>query len=164
MTKPFTPAQKFRILVMHGAMMLAQDTAIPIARFPWATLSSTKRYEIAKRLNCVVRCACGCGVWAPLAEIDFDHKHEHVNGGLTAISNGAPLRRQPCHAAKTAASAAVTGKVTSCRNKLSVPLGLKPRDDNHHQPGVRRGRAWPTRSLRHPLLRRRFDGTVERLA
>ncbi len=163
MTRPFTPAQKFRILVNHEAVMLVAGEAVPVSRFHWGTLSNTKRFAIARRLNCAVKCSCGCGVWAPLSEIDFDHVKEHVSGGLTAIKNGAPLRRKPCHAAKSAEMAAVTGKVRRVKRKLTVTLGLRgdPSTSPDDADDRRRRRAWPQRRMSHPTLRRRFDGTVE---
>ena len=160
MTRPFTPRQKYRILVTHGAMVLVEGELRPIARVAFGTISETRRYQLARTWGGAVRCACGCGVWAPLGDIEFDHVKEHVSGGPTAIENGAPLRRRPCHAAKTAASAAVTGKVRRVRRKLSVTIGLR---ENDSSPQARHShRSWPTRSLGHPFLRRRFDGVVER--
>jgi len=157
-TKPFTPRQKYRILVAHDAQVIVDGALVHVARYVYGTMSETRRFAMLRGLDCIVRCACGCGVWAPIAEIDFDHKHEHVNGGPTAISNGAPLRRQPCHAAKTAASAAVTGKVTRVRRKLSVTIR---RNDSPCQ-GARPRRSWPTRSLTDPNWKRCFGGKVER--
>lgn len=157
MTRPFTPRQKFRILVHHEALVLVAGELVPIARVAFGTMSETKRFALAKAWGGAVKCACDCGVWAPLAEIEFDHVKEHVAGGPTAIMNGAPLRRRPCHAAKTAASAAVTGKVRRVRRKLSVTIGL--REVSTTSPRTTR-RSWPTRSLGHAHLKRRFDGTV----
>lgn len=163
MTRPFSPRIKYRILVAHGALVLVGGTLVPIAHVVYGTLSETKRFAIVKRAGAAVRCACGCDVWATLAEIQFDHAKAHVSGGLTSIGNGRPLRARPCHAAKSAAEQAVTGKITSVRRKLSVTLGLKPRDDTHQpRPSVRWRRAWPARSLSNPSLKRRFDGRVVR--
>lgn len=144
MARDFTPRQKYRILVNHGAVIL-WDGMIPIERFPWMTGSETKRFGILRRFNCAVKCACGCDVWSPLATTDFDHVLEHVSGGYTAISNGAPLRRSPCHAKKTAAIAATTGKITRTKRKLSVTTGI--REGDSRSPARTSHRSWPTRSF-----------------
>lgn len=159
MTRSFTPRQKYRILVTHGAMVLVEGELRQIARVAFGTISETRRYQLARAWGGAVRCACGCATWAPFGDIEFDHVKEHVSGGPTAIQNGAPLRRRPCHAAKTAASAAVTGKVRRVRRKLSVTI---TRDASTSKEARTRKRSWPTRSLSHPFLRRRFDGSVER--
>ena len=159
MTRPFTPRQKYRILVTYDAQVIVDGALVHVARYVYGTQSETRRFAMLRDLDCIVRCACGCGVWAPLAETDFDHQHEHVNGGPTAISNGQPLRRTPCHAAKTAASAAVTGKVRRVRRKLSVTTGIRENDSPRARPSHR---SWPTRSLTHPTLKRTFGGKVER--
>lgn len=167
-TRAFTHRQKYRILVMHHAVILyGLDIVelVPLSRFPWATMSETKRFGILRRLSCAVKCACGCDTWAPLRDIDFDHVKEHVSGGLTAISNGAPLRRTPCHAEKSARAAVVTGKVTRTKRKLSVTT--KHEDDspvagNTARPS--RKWSWPTRPLRNPYFKKCFNGRVERRA
>jgi hypothetical protein len=160
MTRAFTPHQKYRILVNHGAVILRGDEVVRLSRFFWMTGSETKRFGMLRRLNCAVRCSCGCGVWAPLREIDFDHVKEFVNGGLTAIENGAPLRRTPCHEAKTSASAAVTGKVTRTKRKLSVTT--RRNDSPDLELRARPRRSWPQRSMSNQYWRKRFDGSVER--
>lgn len=163
MTKPFSPRQKYRILVAHGALVLVGGELTPIARVVYGTLSETKRFAIVKRLGAAVRCACGCAVWASLSDIQFDHERQHAAGGLTSIGNGRPLRARPCHAEKSAAEQAITGKVTSVRRKLSVTLGLKPRDDTRNpEHRVRGRRVWPTRSFGNSKFKRRFDGHVEK--
>jgi len=142
MTKPFTPRQKYRIAVTFGAVIIVNGDLVPVSRYAFGTESETKRYGMLRqRLDCAVKCACGCDTWAPLRDVDFDHVHEHVSGGLTAISNGAPLRRSPCHAKKTAAIAATTGKITRTKRKLSVTTGLREDDS----PTARTSRrSWPT--------------------
>lgn len=160
MTKPFSPGQKFRILVRYCALVLQDGEFTPIAQVRFGTLSTHKRFALCRKWGTAVRCACGCGVWAPLAEIDFDHVKEHVTGGLTEIGNGQPLRREPCHQAKSAIGAAITGKVTRTRRKLSVTL----KRDAQHSP-ARKRRAWPTRPLEgRPFdtrFRKRMNGQVE---
>lgn len=161
MTKPFSPGQKYRILVHFGALVLQDGEFTPIAQVRFGTLSTHKRFALCRKWGAAVRCACGCGVWAPLAEVDFDHVKEHVSGGWTEIANGQPLRRDPCHYAKSAIGSAVTGKVTRTRRKLSVTLMKR---DAQLSP-ARKRKAWPTRSLpSRPFdtrLRKRMDGTVE---
>lgn len=161
MTKPFSPGQKYRILVRFDALVLQDGAFTPIAQVRFGTLSTHKRFALCRAWGTAVRCACGCGAWAPLAEIDFDHVDEYVKGGPTAIGNGQPLRRDPCHKAKSAIGAAVTGKVTRTRRKLSVTL----KRDAQHSPSSAKRRAWPTRSLQsRPFdtrFRKRFNGTTE---
>jgi hypothetical protein len=147
-TKPFSSLKKYRILVNHGALVVVDGAFVPIAKVAFGTMSRTKRYALCRKWGAAVRCACGCGVWARLSDVDFDHVKEHVSGGLTAIANGAPLRRQPCHAAKSAVMAAVTGKVRKVRRKLTLGIARKPR------------RSWGSRGF-DKRLRRKFDGTVE---
>jgi hypothetical protein len=142
-TRPFTPAQKFRILVTYDALVVVDGVFAPIGKVIFGTLSNHKRYALCRKWGAVVRCACGCGVWARLEDIDFDHHQDHVMGGLTAISNGRPLRRNPCHAAKTAKGAAITGKVRRVRRKLSVTR----RCGEGLAPAPLKRRPWPTRSI-----------------
>lgn len=158
MTKPFTPRQKYRILVAHDAHVIVDGALVHVARYVYGTMSETRRFAMLRDLDCIVRCACGCGVWAQLRDIDFHHVNEFANGGPTAIQNAAPLRRQPCHARLSAAYAAVTGKVRRVRRKLSVTIG---RNDSPCQ-GARPRRSWPTRSLTDPNWKRCFGGKVER--
>jgi hypothetical protein len=151
MTVPFSPAQKYRILVTFDAQVIVNDTLTPVSRYVYGVVSETRRYAMLRRMNCAVRCACGCDVWSPLGTTDFDHIKEHVSGGPTAISNGAPLRRHPCHAAKTAASAGITGWVTRTKRKLSVTTGLREDDSilqGDSYPKARPSRrSWPQRSF-----------------
>lgn len=145
MTRPFSPAQKFRILVRFDAQIIVDNTLVHVSQFSYGTMNDYRRFKMLRRdINCAVRCACGCDTWAPLCEIDFDHVLEHVSGGLTAISNGAPLRRSPCHAAKSARAMATTGKVTRTKRKLSVTTGLRE-DDSH--PARTSHRSWPQRAF-----------------
>lgn len=164
MTVPFSQAQKFRILVRFEAQIIFNGALIPVSRFAYGTESDEKRFRLLRRqLNCVVKCACGCETWAPLRDIDFDHERAHVSGGLTSISNGRPLRRTPCHAAKSASEQEVTGWVTRVRNKLSVTTGL--REDDSISPETRPSRrSWPARPLTNPNWKRTFSGRVERRA
>ena len=145
MTKPFTPRQKYRILVAYDAQVLVDGALVPVAHAVPGTPSETLRYQVLRlKLNCAVRCACGCNTWAPLHAIDFDHVKDFVSGGPTAIGNGAPLRRSPCHAAKSARAMATTGKVTRTKRKLSVTTGLREDDS----PTARTSRrSWPQRSF-----------------
>ena len=158
MTKPFTARQKYRILVTYDAQVIVEGALVHVARYVYGTQSETRRFAMLRDLDCIVRCACGCGVWAQLRDVDFHHVNEFANGGPTAIRNGAPLRRQPCHARLSAAYAAVTGKVTRVRRKLSVTI----RRNDSPDPGARPRRSWPARSLTHPTLKRCFGGKVER--
>ena len=145
MTKPFTPRQKYRILVAYDAQVIVDGALVPVAHYVYGTQSETLRYrELRLKLNCAVRCACPCATWAPLGETDFDHIKEFVSGGPTAISNGAPLRRSPCHARKTAASAATTGWVRRVKRKLSVTI---TRDDSTSKESRTRKWSWPQRSF-----------------
>lgn len=155
MTKPFTPRQKYRILVTHDAQVIVDGALVHVARYVYGTMSETRRFSMLRDLDCIVRCACGCGVWAQLRDIDFHHVNEFANGGPTAIQNAAPLRRQPCHARLSAAYAAVTGKVRRVRRKLSVTI--RRNDSPRARPSHR---SWPARSMSHPHLKRRFDGSV----
>lgn len=159
MTRPFTPRQKYRILVTHDAQVIVDGALVHVARYVYGTQSETRRFSMLRDLDCIVRCACGCGVWAQLRDIDFHHVNEFANGGPTAIQNAAPLRRQPCHARLSAAYAAVTGKVRRVRRKLSVTTGIREIDSPRARPSHR---SWPTRSLTHPTLKRTIGGKVER--
>ena len=164
MTRPFSPAQKFRILVSFDAQIIVDNTLTNVSRYAYGTERDDKRFGMLRReLNCAVRCACGCGVWAPLSAIDFDHEIPHVQTQRSLISDGRPLRRTPCHVAKSASEQVVTGWVTRVRNKLSVTTGL--REDDSSSPEARTShRSWPQRSLTHPTLKRTFSGKVERRA
>lgn len=159
MTRAFSPRKKYRILVNFGALIIVGDSITLLSQMAWRTESETKRFKLLRHLNCAVRCACGCDTWAPLRDIDFHHVKEHANGGLTEISNGAPLRRQPCHARFSAAHAAVTGKVTRTRRKLSVTTR---RNDSLTEEVTRPRKPWPTRPLSNPKWKKCMDGTVER--
>lgn len=162
MTVPFSPAQKYRILVTFDAQIIVDGSLVPVSRYAYGTGNDALRFrKLRRELNCAVKCACGCDTWAPLSEIDFDHVLEHVSGGLTAISNGAPLRRSPCHAKKTAASAATTGWVRRVKRKLSVTI---TRDDSTSKESRTRKWSWPTRSLTDPKWKKCFGGRVERRA
>lgn len=158
MTRPFTPAQKFRILVHHRALIVVDGAFVPIARVKWGTESKTKRFALARKWGCAVQCACGCGVWAVLADVDFDHDKEHVAGGLTSIMNGRPLRRSPCHHAKNARGAAVTGQVRRRKRKLSVTV----KRGESLAPAPFKRRSWPTRSLTNPNVKRRIPSSPMR--
>lgn len=116
----FSPAQRYIILVNYGAVVIVNDALLPLPSYHWGTESGTRRFAMCRRLDVAVRCACGCDVWAPIREIQFDHIKEWISGGLTVIGNGAPLRATPCHAGKTAASAALNGKIVRTRRKLAT--------------------------------------------
>ena len=161
MTKPFSPRMKYRILVGHGALVVVDGVFVPIARVAYGTMSETKRFALTRAWGYAVQCACGCKVWAPGQDIQFDHETPHVQTRRSLISDGRPLRRSPCHAAKSAAEQAITGKVTSVRRKLTVALGLKPLKEGRE---IVKGRVWPSRSLTDPRWKRGFNGHVERRA
>lgn len=145
MTKPFTPRQKYRILVAHDAQVIVDGALVPVAHYVYGTQSETLRYrELRVKVNCAVKCACGCDTWAPLSAIDFDHETPHVQTQRSLISDGRPLRRTPCHVAKSASEQVVTGWVTRVRNKLSVTTGLREDDSPTARPSRR---SWPQRSF-----------------
>jgi len=145
MTKPFTPRQKYRILVAYDAQVIVDGALVPVAHYVYGTPGDERRFKMLRRdLNCAVRCACGCDTWAALSDIDFDHERQHAAGGLTEISNGRPLRRTPCHVAKSASEQVVTGWVTRVRNKLSVTI---TRDDSNSPESRTRKWSWPPRSF-----------------
>ena len=146
MTRPFSPAQKFRILVSFDAQIIVDNTLTHVSRYAYGTGNDAKRFRMLRReLNCVVRCACGCDTWAPLSAIDFDHEIPHVQSQRSLTSEGRPLRRTPCHHAKSASEQKVTGKVTRVRNKLSVTTGL--REDDSPRAARTSRRSWPQRSF-----------------
>lgn len=159
MTRPFTPRQKYRILVAHDAQVIVDGALVHVARYVYGTQSETRRFAMLRDLDCIVRCACGCGVWAHLRDVDFDHETPHVQTRRSLVSDGRPLRRAPCHAEKSAREQKVTGKVTRVRRKLSVTTGIREIDSPRARPSHR---SWPTRSLTHPTLKRTFGGKVER--
>lgn len=144
MTVAFSPAKKYRILVTFDAQIIVGDALVPVARYAYGVVSETRRYAMLRRLACIVKCACGCDTWAPRGHIEFDHEHNWASGGRSALSNGRPLRRTPCHVAKSAVEQKVTGKVTRVRNKLSVTTGL--REDDSPRARTSR-RSWPQRSF-----------------
>lgn len=147
MTVAFSPAKKYRILVTFDAQIIVGDALVPVARYAYGVISETRRYAMLRReLNCAVRCACGCGVWAPLSAIDFDHEIPHVQSRRSLASDGRPLRRTPCHHAKSASEQKVTGKVTRVRNKLSVTTGLREIESISQETRHSR-RSWPQRSF-----------------
>ena len=159
MTKPFTPRQKFRILVRFDAQIIEAGTLTRGSSYAYGTDNDTKRFRMLRRtLNCAVRCACGCGVWAPLSAIDFDHEIPHAQSQRSLTKDGRPLRRTPCHHAKNAIEQKVTGKVTRTKRKLRI----QPTKGGLTHPQDRQVRGW--RSLTHPTLKRTFSGKVERRA
>lgn len=156
MTKPFTARQKYRILVTHDAQVIVDGALVHVARYVYGTQSETRRFAMLRDLDCIVRCACGCSVWAQLRDVDFDHETPHVQTQRSLTSEGRPLRRTPCHAEKSAREQKVTGKVTRVRRKLSVTIR---RNDSPCQ-GARPRRSWPQRSLTNPNWKRTFAGAV----
>ena len=120
MTQPFSLAQKLRILVNHRALVAVDGEWVAIARFAFGTMNAASRWRRLRRAGCAVKCGCGCGIWARLEDIQFDHERQHAAGGSTVIANGRPLRTAPCHAAKSASEQAVTGWVVSVRRKFRV--------------------------------------------
>lgn len=156
MTKPFTDRQKVRILVAYGALMRDGESWVPIAQYRFGTMNKSKRLAIARRVGCAVKCACGCETWALLQDIEFDHDKEHANGGATVIANGQPLRRTPCHAAKTAASQAVTGLVRKVRRKLRVRSKDEVWEERHGAGRTSKPRRRPFPKSRRPMRSRPF--------
>lgn len=169
MTRAFTPKQKFRILVRHGAVVLdGLGTATPVAQATHGT-SDTNRYLQLRSIDrapgyaVFVRCACPCQVWARLRDIQFDHETPHVSGGPTVISNGRPIRTRPCHSAKSGGEQATTGWCVRVRNKHR--RSAKGADvESQGRPDRRR--SWPPRKIPprpfNKTLTRHFDGRVTR--
>lgn len=162
MTVAFSPAKKYRLLVAFDAQIIVGDTLVPVARYTYGVVSETRRYAMLRRLACIVKCACGCDTWAPRGHIEFDHEHNWASGGRSALSNGRPLRRSPCHVAKSAVEQKVTGKVTRVRRKLSVTTGI--RENDSRSPARHSRQSWPKRSLSNPKWKKCFGGRVERRA
>lgn len=146
MTRAFSPAQKFRILVAFDAQVIVNDTLVPIARFAYGTESDEKRFRLLQRkLDCAVKCACGCDTWAPLNAIEFDHRKNWASGGRSTLDNGQPLRTYPCHRnEKCAGEQVVTGWVRKVKRKLLVTI---TRDDSTSKESRPRKRSWPQRSF-----------------
>lgn len=186
MSRSFTPRQRYRILVAHAAQVIVDGDLVHVARYVYGVQSETRRYAMLRKLNCVVRCACGCDVWAALRDIQFDHETPHAAGGLTVIKNGRPIRTRPCHVAKSGGEQVTTGWCTRVRRKLrtqatqgagcnhlqdsqvrspslSVTAGSTSEDDSRRRARPSR-RLWPTRPMSHPLFKRRFSGEIVRRA
>ena len=164
MTRPFSPAQKFRILVTFDAQIIVDNTLTHVSRYAYGTGNDAKRFRMLRReVNCAVRCACGCDTWVPLSAIDFDHEIPHVQSQRSLTSEGRPLRRTPCHHAKSAVEQKVTGKVTRVRRKLSVTTGLREIDSISQETRHSR-RSWPQRSFpksSRPMQSRPFQKRLE---
>lgn len=160
MTKPFTAAQKLRILVHYRALIVQDGAFVPIARVRFGTMSKSRRFALARQWGCAVQCACGCGVWARLEDVQFDHTKLHALGGPTVLANGRPLRTNPCHQAKTACEQAI---VAHC-DKLGRKLRVRTKDEvrearaNARRPGrpLRTRSSFPSRRIGSSPMRSRF--------
>lgn len=164
MSRAFSPAQKFRILVAFDAQVIVNDTLVSVARFTYGTESDEKRFRLLQRkLNCAVKCACGCDTWAPVRDIEFDHRKNWASGGRSTLDNAQPLRTYPCHRnEKCAGEQVVTGWVRKVRRKLSVTTGI--RENDSRSPARHSHRSWPTRSFpksSRPMQSRPFPKRLE---
>mgnify|MGYP003646800049 CR=1 FL=1 len=110
---------KWRVLVNYGAQVWQDGDWHPVqaVRYTGKPTATTK-LNAARKAGCRVKCACGCGVWAPLADIEFDHQQARINGGATTIGWIQPLRRDPCHRAKTQTDLRLRDKVKRIREKF----------------------------------------------
>lgn len=125
MTRAFTPAQKFRILVNHGALALWGGAFLPVSQVPFGTMNLEKRFRNLQRIGGAVKCGCGCDVWARLQDVEFDHIKNWASGGRSTLENGQPLRTYPCHRnEKCAGEQVVTGWVRRVRRKLATRQAL----------------------------------------
>lgn len=162
MTKPFSPAQKFRILVTFDAQIIVDGSLVPVSRYAYGTSNDALRFRMLRRsLNCAVKCACGCDTWAPLHGIQFDHRDPHCYGGATHVSNGRPLT-VACHRKKSRVEHAATARDDRIRRKLSVTTGV--RENDSRSPARNPRQSWPKRSLTNPKWKKCFGGRVERRA
>lgn len=140
MTKPFSIAQKLRILVEHGAVVLERDELKPLHHLLWISPTASKRWQQLKPLLVAVRCACQGELsatcdgtqWVPLAVVEFDHHLAHTFGGATHQRNGRPLAPE-CHAVKSARETIAFKKVVRIRAK--------------HTGEKKPHRKWPSRKL-----------------
>lgn len=100
------------------------------------------RMRVFSRFDGVCQCGCGRSIY-PGDQWQVDHVIALTNGGENIESNLVPLLAA-CHKAKTARDVKEKAKVYRIRAKHR---GIK----------LRKGR-----SLSHPFLRRKMDGTVVR--
>jgi hypothetical protein len=114
-----TDQMKWRVLVNYGAVIWQDGAWVPVhhVRYTGKPTARTK-INAARLAGCQVKCACGCGVWASMGEIEFDHQQARINGGATTISWLQPLRRDPCHRAKTRIDLKIRDKVARIREKF----------------------------------------------
>lgn len=161
MSRQFTPRQKYRIAVMHDAVIMVDDGLVPVSKWIFGTESEGKRFQIMRRMQCAVMCACGCETWAPLWDIQFDHTDPHCYGGATHVSNGRPLT-VACHRKKSRVEHAATARDDRIRRKLSVTTGI--RENDSRSPARNPRQSWPKRSLTNPKWKKCFGGRVERRA
>lgn len=140
MTRPFSIAQKLRILVQHGAKVVERGKLKPLHLLFWISPTATKRWTQLKNLPVAVQCACrgelspACNgtQWLPLAIVEFDHHLAHTFGGETHQRNGRPLA-PACHAVKSARETIAVRKVGR----------IKAKHEGERKPH----RKWPTRKL-----------------
>lgn len=114
-----TNEMKLRSLISHGALVFDGGAWVPLARLKISKRRTpTNMLNAARAAGITVKCACGCGVWASYGEVDFDHSQARINGGATTIGWIQPLRRDPCHKAKTRIDLKVRDKVRRIREKF----------------------------------------------
>lgn len=114
-----TNEMKLRCLVAHGALVFQGGAWVPLSQIKTnQRRTPTNLLNAARKAGITVKCACGCGVWATYAEINFDHAQARVNGGATAISWLQPLRYDPCHKAKTRKDLKLRDKMKRIREKF----------------------------------------------
>lgn len=157
MTRAFSPSQRLVILERHEAYVLTQGGMIHVREYMIGR-GATSRFKALRKVATAIMCACGCDVWAPLSDIQFDHIDPHCYGGRTTISNGRPLT-VACHRIKSRGEHAATARDDRIRRKLSVATGI---EKGSPQPTACSGRSWPQRSLSNPNWKRCFDGRLER--
>ena len=165
----FTPRQRYRILIAHGARIIVGDLLVPLPAYAWETESETERFKLLRRMACVAKCACGCDVWHPLRDIRFDHHLAYVFGGRTELENGRPVATQ-CHAEKSASEHRANAKAKRIGKKHHAQATHEVSD--HRQDSQARffksssvtaqRRPWPTRSLTNPNWKQLVGGGVER--
>lgn len=139
MTRPFTNAQKLRILVNHRARVVDGGALKPIHQTMWHSMVPSKRMQQLRAMPMAVQCACRGELsplcdgtqWLRLADVEFDHHLAHTFGGATHQENGRPLSRE-CHAVKSSRETKAVRKITRILRK---GLGKKPK------------RLWPSRPM-----------------
>lgn len=145
--KTVTPEMKLRSLISHGAQVWQEGAWRPLSQVKLsARRTPTNMLNAARAAGIVVKCACGCGAMCSYGEIEFDHAIARVNGGATTIGWLQPLRRDPCHRAKSRIDLKVRDKIRRIRQKF---FGDR---------SPRRGWRWPSQVIpSRPLSGRPFQ-------